>query len=109
MAVDPLLQLRGVLFTDDAQLMLVGIGAGQFGTDGKQVVLDPFEFGVDVVFDTAGADDTEYRVEFIDRSVGFDTLVIFGDPRSAKESGGATVSRPRVDLHWVCPLKSLVP
>ncbi len=97
--VNPRLEALDVTLSDQPGPVLIGIRCGKFRTNGKQFALDLAQLIVNWLPGSRTASDADRGIEFIDRSIGFDTSMILGDARAAKQAGTAHVSGSCVDFH----------
>ena len=101
MLVDQTLQRLDCFAVDEIHLQAVDLfrNACDFRAKDKEFILNEFEFTSDFVGQIGSTGNSEDRIEFIDCSVGVDSICILHDSGSTKESCLALVAGARVDLH----------
>ncbi len=95
--VAELLEPYHLFGADPKPLTLVVGGNRKVGAEIEQLVLNLLEPGSKLVGDSGGEEDSDERVQLVNRSEGFDPKIRFRDACSVAEARLPCVARARVD------------
>ena len=111
MLVDPMFERRNMRLANYSQMMLIWVRTGQFRADRKKFALNPGKLQIDVRVNTCASNRTEMGVKFVNGSVGFDSVVVFGYSWSSEQSRAPRITGARVNFHAliksVCVLRNV--
>ena len=99
--VDRFLEPKSVFRLEEADDRggLPAVGAREVGSEREQIGLRASEQRIEMAVELRGTDRAEVAVQLVDRAIGIDARVVFGDAAASEQPRGPVVARLRVDLH----------